>query len=222
MRSVPAGWWRPILLFCFLAIALVLGKLSGVTGHLRDWGQWIKRLGSLGYLVFIFVHVAAMVAAIPRSILAVIAGVLFGSVVGIILVTISAPLGAGLSFLIARYFARDATARWVARNKKVNRLYEIIEERGAVVLVATRLATISPANVLNYAFGLTGISFATFMFWSFLCMIPLTVICVVGADVTINSLSGLQIPLALVGFAVLLSVVAVVAGLRFVLSLWRK
>lgn len=219
IRSMHGEWWRPALLFSFLAIALVLGKLLGVTGHLREWGQWIKSLGNLGYLVFVFVHVIAMVAAIPRSVLAVIAGVLFESVVGIILVTISAPIGAGLAFLIARYFARDATARWVARNKKINRLYEIVEKRGAIVLVATRLATFSPANVLNFAFGLTGISFTTYMFWSFLCMIPVTVLYVVGADTITKSFSGLHISWRLLSVVVLLSAVAVVVGIRVVSSL---
>ena len=222
MKSVPSGWWRPVLLFSFLAVALVLGKLLGVTGHLREWGEWIKSLGSLGYLVFVFFHIAAMVAAIPRSVLAVVAGVLFGSVMGIILVTISAPLGAGLAFLIARYFVRDATARWVVRNKKINRLYKIVEERGAVVLVATRLATFSPANVLNYAFGLTGISFATYMFWSFICMIPVTVLYVVGADTITKSFSGLHISWGLLSVVILLSTVAVVVGIRVVSSLGEK
>lgn len=222
MRSVPCGWWRPVLLFSFLAVALVLGKLLGVTGHLREWGQWIKSLGSFGYLVFVLVHILAMVAAIPRSVLAIVAGVLFESVVGIILVTISAPIGAGLAFLIARYFARDATARWVARNKKINRLYEIVEKRGAIVLVATRLATFSPANVLNFAFGLTGISFTTYMFWSFLCMIPVTVLYVVGADTITKSFSGLNISWRLLSVAVLLSAVVLVVSIRVVSSLGEK
>lgn len=222
IRSMQGEWWRPVLLFSFLAIALVLGKLLGVTGHLREWGEWIKSLGSLGYLVFVLVHVVAMVATIPRSVLAVVAGVLFGSVMGIILVTISAPIGAGLAFLIARYFARDATARWVVRNKKINRLYKIVEERGAVVLVATRLATFSPANVLNYAFGLTGISFATYMFWSFICMIPMTILYVVGANTITKSFSGLHISWRLFSVVVLLSAVAVVVGIRVVSSLGEK
>lgn len=222
ISSVPCGWWRPVLLLSFLAVALVFGKLLGVTGHLREWGEWIKSLGSIGYLVFVLVHILAMVAAIPRSVLAIIAGVLFESVVGIILVTISAPIGAGLAFLIARYFARDATARWVARNKKINRLYEIVGERGAIVLVATRLATFSPANVLNYAFGLTGISFTTYMFWSFLCMLPVTVLYVIGADTITKSFSGLHISWRLLSIAVLLSAVMIVVSIRVVSSLLEK
>jgi uncharacterized membrane protein YdjX (TVP38/TMEM64 family) len=142
--------------------------------------------------------------------------------VGIILVTISAPIGAGLAFLIARYFARDATARWVARNKKINRLYEIVGERGAIVLVATRLATFSPANVLNYAFGLTGISFTTYMFWSFLCMLPVTVLYVIGADTITKSFSGLHISWRLLSIAVLLSAVMIVVSIRVVSSLLEK
>lgn len=216
VKGMPRGWWRPILLFSFLAVALVLAKLLGVIGHFKQLEEWIKSLGNLGYVVFVLIHIGAMIAVIPRYVLAVAAGVLFGSVVGIILVTISAPIGAGLAFLIARYFAQDATAYWVSRSEKLSSLYQIVEERGTVVLVATRLATFSPANVLNYAFGLTRIPFRTYMFWSFLCMLPATVLYVVGADAITKSISQARIPWILAG-SVILTIVFMFVLARYAL-----
>lgn len=214
VEGLPPGWWRPILLFFLLAIALVLAKWVGATAHLKQLDEWIKSLGHLGYIVFVFIHIGAMIAAIPRSVLAIVAGVLFGSVVGIILVMIAAPIGAGLTFLIARYFARDATARWVSRSEKLGRLCRVVEERGAVVLVAIRLATFAPANLLNYAFGLTGIPFSTYMFWSFPCMLPVTVVYVTGADVMTKGISHVHLPWVMVG-ALFFAVMSILITVRY-------
>jgi uncharacterized membrane protein YdjX (TVP38/TMEM64 family) len=213
-ESLPSGWWRPVLLFFLIAAALILGRVVGASEHLKQRVEWIRSLGNLGYVVFVGVHIGGMIAAIPRSVLAIAAGVLFGPAVGILLVMIAAPMGAGLAFLIARYFARSATARWVSRSERLGRLLRIVEERGAVVLVVTRLATFAPANVLNYAFGLTGIPFSTYMFWSFLCMLPVTIVYVIGGDIAAKGISQVQIPWVLVG-TIVLAVISLLITVRY-------
>ena len=56
------------------------------------------------------------------------------------------------------------------------------QQHGAVIVALTRLLPIFPFNLLNYAFGLTGVRFWTYALWSFLCMIPGVILYVVGAD----------------------------------------
>src|SRR3970040_1243770 len=53
---------------------------------------------------------------------------------------------------------------------------------GSVIVALTRLAPLFPFNLLNYGFGLTRIPFWTYVFWSYLCMLPGTILYVVGAD----------------------------------------
>ncbi len=151
-----------------------------------------------------------MIAAVPRSVLAVIAGLFFGSAVGIILVSISAPVGAGLSFLIARYFAQDATARLLSRNKKINKFYQLTEERGAIIVAITRLLLISPSCLLNYGFGLTKIRFLPYIFWSSLTMLPATVFYVMGAHAITESISQARIPWILVGSVLIALIIMVI------------
>jgi len=194
IEAVPRQWWRPILLFSVIAVVLVLAKVLGLMDRLLELQDWIKAKGVLGYVVFALIHIGAMIAAIPRSVLAVAAGVIFGVVAGIILVTISSVIGVCLTFLIARYFARDVVSRWLLRSEKLNRFYHLTEKRGAIIVVITRLLTFSPSNLLNYCFGLTKIHISTYLFWSFLCMLPATVVYVLAADAVTKGISQVQIP----------------------------
>jgi len=120
-------------------------------------------------------------------------------VLGVILVSAAATLGASLSFLISRYFARDATARWLSSKEKFRRLDQLTEDHGATIVALTRLVPIFPFNLLNYGFGLTRVHFWTYVFWSWLCMLPGTILYVVGADALIKGIAQGRIPWVLVG-----------------------
>jgi uncharacterized membrane protein YdjX (TVP38/TMEM64 family) len=144
-------------------------------------------------------YAAAVVAALPGSALTVAAGALFGSVLGVIVVSIASTLGAALSFLVARYFARGAVAGWLSDKEKFRRLDRMTEEQGAIIVALTRLVPIFPFNLLNYGFGLTRVPFWTYVFWSWLCMLPGTVLYVVGADVVTKAVVQGEVPWLLVG-----------------------
>lgn len=109
-----------MVLLAVVIVILVLGKVFGIGGRLEAWRDWIATLGPWGPLVFVLVYVVATVAALPGSVLKIAAGALFGSVLGIILVSLSATLGASLAFLIGRYFAREALVQWLSRMKNFN------------------------------------------------------------------------------------------------------
>ena len=194
IEAVPRQWWRPILLFSVIAVVLVLEKVLGLVDRLLELQDWIKGQGVLGYVLFALIHIGAMIAAVPRAVLAVAAGVLFGAVAGIILVTICSVIGVCLTFLIARYFARDVVSRWLLRSEKLNRLYQLTEKRGAIIVVISRLLTFFPSNLLNYCFGLTKIHISSYLFWSFLCMLPATVVYVLAADAVTKGMSQVKIP----------------------------
>ena len=166
------GWWRPVVLVAALIAILVLARVFGIGEKLGALRGWIESLGPWGPLVFLLIYIAAVVAALPRAAITVAAGALFGSVVGVILVSIGATVGASLAFLISRYFARDVVANWLSKNEKFQKLDKLTEEHGAIMVALTRLMPIFPFNLLNYGFGLTRVPFWTYVFWSWLCMLP--------------------------------------------------
>ncbi|HEY9074869.1 MAG TPA: VTT domain-containing protein, partial [Desulfobaccales bacterium] len=211
------GRWRPVLLLVVLVAILILAKVFNVGEKLGALRDWIITLGPLGPLVFVPIYVVAVVAALPGLALTIVAGALFGSVLGIILVSISATIGAGLAFLVGRYFAREAVVRWLSKNEKFQRLDQLTEEHGAIIVALTRLVPIFPFNLLNYGFGLTRVPFWTYVFWSWLCMLPGTVLYVVGADAFTKGLATGKVPWGLIG-----ALAGVVVILTFLVRAARK
>lgn len=73
----------------------------------------------------------------------------------------------------------------------------LIPELSSVAL--TRLVPLFPFNLLNYGLGLTRVRLGTYIFWSWLCMLPGTLLYVVGTDAVISGLRKGRIPWALIG-----------------------
>jgi uncharacterized membrane protein YdjX (TVP38/TMEM64 family) len=191
--------WRPILLIGLIILIFILAILFGAGEKLAALRNWIQSLGVLGPAVFMGLYILGVVAGIPGSALTVAAGGLFGSLLGVVLVSLAATTGASLAFLIARYFARDAVATWLSKREKFKRLDVMTEEHGAMIVAITRLVPIFPFNLLNYGFGLTRIPFWTYVFWSWLCMLPGTVLYVVGVDAVIQLIVQKKVPWTLFG-----------------------
>ena len=182
-----------VALFGLMAVAKLL-DLGERLGLLRDW---IESLGAFGPLAFCGLYVLAVVAMIPGSAITIAGGALFGSVWGSIYVSFSSTIGAALCFLIARYFARESVSGWLSKSEKYGNLDNMTELHGATFVAITRLVPLFPFNLLNYGFGLTKVRFSTYVFWSWICMLPGTVLYVVGADAISTALTEGGIPWAL-------------------------
>ena len=210
------AWWRLALLLCLLLAVAVGVRFLGASEKLWALHQWLTTLGPWGVLVFILIYLIAVVALMPGDLIAMAAGAIFGSVLGVVVVSIGATAGAGLAFLISRYCARDAVVRWLGGNKKFQKLDRLTAEHGAIIVAVTRLIPFFPFNLLNYGFGLTRVPFWTYLFWTWLCIIPTIVLYVVGADALTQGLMQRQVPWLLIGVGavVLLLLIIVVRYAR--------
>jgi uncharacterized membrane protein YdjX (TVP38/TMEM64 family) len=206
-------WWKPALLLVAVGVVLVGARVLGLGERLQDLRQWINSLGAWGPLVFVFLYAVAVVAALPGSALTVASGALFGSTLGVVVVSVGSTLGASLCFLIARYVARDAVSRWLQKSEKFRWLDQLTRERGVMIVALTRLVPLFPFNLLNYGFGVTAVPFPTYVFWSWLCMLPGTVVYVIGGDAFAQGLGKGGVPWALI-FAIGLAAVLLVTLVR--------
>ena len=152
--------------------------------------MWIESLGSTGAIAFIGIYIMATVAFLPAFILTLGAGVLFGAWWGSIYVFIGATLGSIVAFLVGRYFARDWVAKKIVNNDKFKAIDRAVGKEGLKIVLLTRLSPAFPFNLLNYAFGVTGVSARDYIIGS-IGMIPGTIM-----FVYIGSLAG---SLALIG-----------------------
>jgi uncharacterized membrane protein YdjX (TVP38/TMEM64 family) len=151
---------------------------------LRNALEWVNGLGSLGAIAFITIYLLATVAFLPGSILTLGAGVVFGVVWGALYVFVGATLGATAAFLVGRYLARGWISRKIAGNANFRAIDEAVGKEGFKIVLLTRLSPVFPFNLLNYAYGVTGVSLRDY-FLASVGMIPGTIM-----YVYIGSLAG--------------------------------
>jgi uncharacterized membrane protein YdjX (TVP38/TMEM64 family) len=143
--------------------------------------EWISSLGSIGAIAFIGIYIIATVAFLPAFILTLGAGVIFGLWFGAIYVFIGATLGSIAAFLVGRYLARNWVAKKIAGNESFSAIDRAVGKEGLKIVLLTRLSPLFPFNLLNYAFGLTGVSIQDYIIGS-IGMIPGTIMFVyIGA-----------------------------------------
>ncbi len=141
---------------------------------LRNALQWVDSLGVGGGIAFMVLYVVATVAFLPGSILTLGAGVVFGVVMGSVYVFLGATLGAIASFLVGRYLARGWISHKIEGKHKFAAIDQAVANEGFKIVLLTRLSPIFPFNLLNYAFGVTGVSLKDYALGS-IGMIPGTV-----------------------------------------------
>jgi uncharacterized membrane protein YdjX (TVP38/TMEM64 family) len=128
----------------------------------------------VGAIAYIALYIIATVAFLPGSIITLGAGVVFGIVSGSIYALIGASLGATAAFLIGRYLARDWVFKKIEGNKKFRAIDGAVSREGFKIVLLTRLSPVFPFNLLNYAFGVTGVSLKDYIL-GFVGMIPATI-----------------------------------------------
>ncbi len=125
-------------------------------------------------------------------------------------------MGAGLVFLVARYLARD----WVAGKLAGTRLMSLDEKvarHGWKIVAFTRLIPVFSFSLLNYAFGLTRISFWPYFAATFICMLPATIAFVYFSSNLLDLIHG-NISRGLIIGAILVVLVSLIP----VIYKWRK
>ena len=136
--------------------------------------QWINSLGAIGGIVFIGIYIIATLAFLPAALLTLGAGVIFGVIWGSIYVFIGATLGAIAAFLGGRYLAQGWVKEKISSYKKFAIIDKAVSKEGLKIVLLVRLSPLFPFNLLNYAFGITSVSFQDYLIGS-VGMIPGTI-----------------------------------------------
>jgi len=164
------------LLFASPALAQDAAGGSGFNPQelLRNALLWVDGLGLVGGIAFILIYIVATVAFLPGSILTLGAGVVFGVVWGSVYVFIGATIGAIAAFLVGRYLARGWISKKIEGNQNFAAIDRAVAQEGFKIVLLTRLSPVFPFNLLNYAFGITGVPLKDYALGS-VGMIPGTI-----------------------------------------------
>jgi uncharacterized membrane protein YdjX (TVP38/TMEM64 family) len=179
-----------LLVTCLITIAIAAAKYFQLQQLIYAALAWIKTLGYLAPIAFIGIYNLATILLIPGSLLTLGGGFIFGAVWGSVYVLIAATVGATFAFLIGRYLSRDWVRQQLDKYPKFKAIEAAVSKEGLKVVLLTRLSPIFPFNLLNYAFGVTGVSLKDYVLGS-IGMIPGTLLYVyIGSLVSDLALVG--------------------------------
>jgi len=130
----------------------------------------VRRIGLLAPLVFILIYATASLFFVPKNLMSIAAGAVFGMAPGMLFVLAGATLGSVIAFIGARKVGRSSVERLAGRH--ISRLDTQIGEKPFVSILIARLIPVVPFTLLNYAAGLSAVSFMAYLGATILGMLP--------------------------------------------------
>jgi len=172
-QAASRGGRGRLLLLVLAAVAVAAAlRFLPVNQWLLGFVAWIRGAGTAGLAIFLVAYVVACVLLLPGLVLTLGAGFAYGVAVGVPLVWVSANLGAAVAFLLGRTLARERIAARVAGNPRFAAIDRAVGREGFKIVLLTRLSPAFPFNLLNYAYGLTRVTFRDYVVGSLIGMIP--------------------------------------------------
>jgi uncharacterized membrane protein YdjX (TVP38/TMEM64 family) len=203
--------WPFVAFGVFLLAMVVASRAVDLSRHVETAQAWTTALGILAPAAFVIVYVAATLTGVPGTPFTLLSPFLFGARTAFVVMVVASSVSALSGFLIARYLARDALTGRLGETDGFARLARLVEAHDWMVIPILRVVPIAPFAIVNYGFGLTGISVWRYLLWTELAMIPMNALLVLGADVLYHALTREAVSWALI--AAMVAAAAVVAGL---------
>lgn len=157
-----------IAIGCIAATALATYGLGGLDP--AQLQRWLRSTGMWAPLFYILLYTIATVLVMPSTPLNLLGGALFGPWLGTLWTSAGAMLAAIVTFAFTRTLGRKAIARrlsgrWQTLDAEVRR-------GGLLYMIAIRLVPFMPYGLLNFAAGLTSVSYRDYLLGTLLGTTP--------------------------------------------------
>lgn len=157
-----------ITFICLVATGIAVYVIGGIDN--TQIQTWLKSSGIWAPIIFIELYVVATVLILPSTALNLAGGAIFGPWLGILWTSIGAIIAAIVSFAFTRTVGRELVAkrlagRWQAMDVEVSR-------GGIFYMFAIRLVPIMPYGLVNFAAGLTSVSFKDYVLGTTIGTVP--------------------------------------------------
>jgi len=169
---------RLLLLLGGLAIAGVVGIYRAELSTLLSETSWqdvqetVRASGPWAPILCILLNALFTVLILPTTLVCILVALLFGVARGLPICLAGLGLGMAGSFLISRYLVHDWLKRRIGDTKLYRRLEENMQRDGWKLVMFSRMLPVNPFSFLNYAYGLTSISFGRYILASLIGIIP--------------------------------------------------
>eukprot|EP01102_Stenamoeba_stenopodia_P018042 TRINITY_DN6565_c0_g1_i1.p1 TRINITY_DN6565_c0_g1~~TRINITY_DN6565_c0_g1_i1.p1 ORF type:complete len:407 (-),score=75.32 TRINITY_DN6565_c0_g1_i1:91-1311(-) len=175
--------WRTlfiaIVLAGFVTVLYLFSKHnSPIRAKLYSFFDFLDKEVPVGWGAVVFAEVYAICEAafLPGTPFDLAAGFAFGPWIG----SASAWIGATVGSVVAFWFGRTLLRKWAAKklrsNPKLRALDRAIGENTFKLVLLTRLSPVLPNPLLSYVYGVTKVSFPSYLLASFLGFGPMTIL----------------------------------------------
>ena len=175
----------------------------------------LSALGAWAPVVYMTMFAVLPAFFFPVAVLALAGGLVFGLWQGALYTFIGAVVNCSVMFWMARHWGRERIRALIETRldpQWQQRLSKLEGREGFVLLIVLRLIPAVPYNLINYAFGLTGMRYPAYILSSALGIIPGTFAFINIGDKSMDVTSpGFWIAIGLLG---LLLVVTALLGKR--------
>ncbi len=141
--------------------------------NIESFQQWLGLHASWVPLLLIVCMIAHTLVPLPAELLAIAAGMMLGPFWGFVTIWFGAMLGAYLGFFLTRVFGY----RWIRRLAHYRRWQRVqgwIDRTDIALLIALRLIPLISFNLVNFALGVTAVSWWRFTWTTAVGIVPLT------------------------------------------------
>ncbi len=157
-----------LTIICIVATGGAIYLLGGIES--TQIKAWLNAVGIWSPIIYIALYVLATVLVLPSTVLNLTGGAVFGPVLGTLWTSLGAIIAAIVAFTFTRTVGRETIAkrlsgRWQAMDAEVR-------QGGLFYMFAIRLVPIMPYGLVNFAAGLTSISFKDYILGTTIGTVP--------------------------------------------------
>lgn len=134
-----------------------------------------------GAVAFVPLYALWVTLLLPGVWASMLAGALYGPAWGSLIVFVGACLGAQAAFLLGRTWLRSGARRRLAAVPKLQAIEQAVSREGLKLVLLTRLSPAFPFSLLNFAYGLSEVSWRDYSI-GLVAILPGTILfCGLGA-----------------------------------------
>lgn len=188
--TIKASAKLGLLVVILVASFVFAHRLELSHGGMVAFAHRARALRDVPYAIpaFLVLYAVAGTLGVPGSILTLTGGAVFGFELGTGLNWIGATLGAIGGYWLARFLGRDAIERIGGR--KIYALERLADAHAFSTVLRLRLIPVVPFNALNYASGLVGLDFASYVAGTMIGDLPVTAAYTYFADALLSGVAG--------------------------------
>jgi uncharacterized membrane protein YdjX (TVP38/TMEM64 family) len=173
-------------------------------------------------MLFILIYSVSVIASVPSLPLNLAAGFFWGGVLGGVYATLGVTIGGWVSFAAARWLIGQPLAEKFD-NKWAYKVQSGFDQGGWKFVAFARINPIIPTGPLNYLLGLTSLSNRSFLWATFVFLLPPSIAVAYIGD-TFQTFSTQQSGVSEIvrGILIVSTAVTFLVGVKFAFSIFKK